>query len=155
VARLSIRRLFVERQKRGVFRVALLPKLVFEGATFDVREASALGVCMRQMSDALRNRERSRVVEFRGLKLQLSGEAGWTVEAESGEPASATVWVLRQPVWRRAGLVVFAAFEAHLVTRPDGALVLHDPSGLRPDAELGRTATASAPPISPRPPSSL
>lgn len=143
VAKLRVQRLYVERQKRGVFRVALLPRLVFEGATFDFQKPSAVSLCMRQIADATAAATRGRTVEFRGLKLELGGTGAWTIEAGSAEPSGASLWVLHRPVWRKDGMVLFAAAEAHLVAGSDGQLLIRDPSRLRPDLELSPSATGA------------
>lgn len=146
VAKLRVQRLYVERQKRGVLRIALLPKLVFEGAVFDLRDASALPVCMRQMESAITAVRQSRAVEFRGLRFEQPGPDRWVLEAKSAEPLGPSSWVLRQPTWRRGDIVALVAHEARLTVDPSGRVLLQDSSGARPDIQLspGSVGTSSS-----------
>ena len=148
-ATLRVERVVVEREKRGVFRVALLPRLVLEGASFELREPAAASTCIQRLALDLRASEKKRPVEFRRLAMRAPGPAGWFLEAESGEPVNGSAWMLKQVAWRDATGTVFAFSRARLQVDGDGRVVLLDPEGVRPELELASPRTQASPPHDP------
>lgn len=120
-----------EYQRRGFFCIGVLPVVVLDGVTIELRRPQSPGPALVQFKRHLQSVGARKVVELRRLALVLPGPAAARLTAERGRLSSAGAWELSNVAWRPEGQAGEDFAQAQLETEPGAPVILRAAGGSR------------------------
>lgn len=139
-------------QRRGYFRIGLLPMAVIEDVKVEIRHAEDVGDLLVQTRQGLGMMAHGRALEVRRIALSLAGESEPFLRAESVRFEDDGRWQLRRVVLNTRNECIEAGLAWLQVTGPDaGQLVLETETGqhvtslLHPEPQSEQPSTSDPP----------
>ena len=139
-------------QRRGYFRIGLLPMAVIEDVKVEIRHAEDVGDLLVQTRQGLGMMAHGRALEVRRIALSLAGESEPFLRAESVRFEDDGRWQLRRVVLNTRNECIEAGRAWLQVTGPDaGQLVLETETGqhvtslLHPEPQSEQPSTSDPP----------
>ena len=109
-------RIFTDYQRRGFFRIGVLPLLVFDRLTLEIREPARFAAVLSTVSGQFAIKDNVRkAVEGREFTLWLGGEQNGRVCARRVRVEDGTVWRLQDGSVDRPGTAAMAFRRATLI----------------------------------------
>jgi len=103
VVRVSIRDARLDHERRGFFKIGLLPRLVAEDVSLEVLEPGSLTEALTRLPGLLRSGGKNLPVELRNLSVSFPGDETPRLTASRVRLAKSTTWNLSGPIaWRSA-----------------------------------------------------
>jgi hypothetical protein len=107
---LRIEKVYTDFQRRGFFRIGLLPMLVAEGVEVELRSQEHILAALKQVGDYLQRRGRATTLELRRVVIELPGRSAPRLEAGRVRFRPEGSWELAGGVrWRGASAEVQAS----------------------------------------------
>jgi hypothetical protein len=108
-------RIFRDYQRRGFFRIGVLPLVVFEGLNLEIREPERLSAALSAVSGQFAVKDNvKKAVEGREFTLRLGQEGDGQLRARRVRLEDGTVWRLQEGSVERAGAAAIAFRRATL-----------------------------------------
>jgi len=133
VAVLRVEKVFTDYQRKGFFRIGLLPLCVAEGVRLEVRQPERAAAALASVRGQLRPARGNVPIELRRLVLSVAGESAVELKAGRARLGETGCWLLDGGVTCTQGATVAEAARATLQVTGEsaGQLVLETAAGQR------------------------
>jgi hypothetical protein len=98
---LRIERIFTDHQRKGFFKIGILPMLIAEGVVLDVEKPAKLQESLERIPPSMKRNHASGTIELRRVTIQLRSEPQASLRVGRMRPVDGLrAWQLFDPVWR-------------------------------------------------------
>lgn len=141
-------RVFTDYQRKGFLRIGLLPFLVAEGVTVDVRDPAVMEESLGSLRKWAETGDRKKLGELRGVRFTFPASLNRSLEAGKVRLADHGDWALENGVKLQLGEATVSTGSASLrVAGPDAGLLRWEQDGAAQAFNLFRADPPKPPPI--------
>jgi len=140
-------------RRQGFYRIGLLPALLVEDVTVEVRDPETVRDALQATEARLKALGHGSLLELRRIEVRLAGQSDTKLSAKSLLLGSSSVWQLRGDVRLETSMTVFASERAALTVtgRDAGRLDFETDGGKRTFNLFGPNRSKSQPSTRPSP----
>jgi hypothetical protein len=123
--------IFTEHERRGFFRIGLLPVLVFDGVDFEIRDEDRFAASFKDIQPWLQSRAKGRAVELRGVRFFSPINSASLAEFGRIRFGARGEWEISQLVLANNGAEIRAQKGTLHLAGPQAGLLVCESEGMR------------------------
>ena len=100
VAIVRAKKISTEYQRKGFFRIGVLPMLVCEAVRIELHDPQRVTNALNEVNELFETRRAGKALELRGVSLEFKGEVGLRLQAETVHLRDRGRWALSKASYR-------------------------------------------------------